>query len=63
MLQAVLLLSYALSNYLFPTNKVVAGVLIVFTSFCLLFYLLIISAATLSYNRPFQTPPPSSFAF
>ena len=57
MLQAaLLLLGYALSNYLFFINRVVASVLIGFTSFGLLFYLLIISAATLSYNCPFQTP-------
>jgi len=57
MLQAaLLLLGYALSNYLFSVNKVVASVIIGFTSFGLLFYLLISSAATLSYNCPFQTP-------
>ena len=57
MLQAaLLLLGYALSNYLFFINKTTAGVLIGFTSAGLLFYILIISAATLSYNCPFQTP-------
>ena len=57
MLQAaLLLLGYALSDYLFFINRVVSGVLIGFTSFGLLFYLLIVSAATLSYNCPFQTP-------
>ena len=67
MLQAaLLLLGYALSNYLFFINKVVASVLIGFTSFGLLFYLLIISAGP---PPPFSTtarskrPPPSSFAF
>ena len=54
---ALLLLGYALSNHHFFISKVVASVLIGFTSFGLLFYLLIISAATLSYNCPFQTPP------
>ena len=54
---ALLLLGYALSNQLFFINKVVASAPIGFTSFCLLFYLLIISAATLSYNCPFQTSP------
>ena len=53
---ALLLLGYALSNYLFSINKTVAGVLIGFTTFNLLFYLLIVSAATLSYTCPFQTP-------
>ena len=53
---ALLLLGYALSNYLFFVNKVVAGVLIGFTTFGFLFYLLIVSVATLSYTCPFQTP-------
>ena len=53
---ALLLLGYALSNYLFFINKVVASVIIGFTTFGLLFFLLIVSAATLSYNCPFQTP-------
>ena len=57
MLQAALLLpGYALSDYLFFINKTVAGVLIGFTTFGLLFYLLIVSAATFSYTCPFQTP-------
>jgi len=53
---ALLLLGYALSNYLFFINRVVSSALIGFTTFGLLFYLLITSAATLSYNCPFQTP-------
>lgn len=53
---ALFLLGYALSNYLFFVNKVVAGVVIGFTAFGLLFYLLISFAATLSYSCPFQTP-------
>ena len=57
MLQAaLLLLGYALSEYLYSLGKIVASVVIGFTSFGLLFYLLIVSAATLSYNCPFQTP-------
>ena len=57
MLQAaLLLLGYALSDYLLSINKVVASVIIGFTAFGLLFYLLIVSAATLSYTCPFQTP-------
>ena len=57
MLQAaLLLLGYALSDYLFTIDNVIAGVVVGFTAFGLLFYLLIISAATLSYNCPFQTP-------
>ena len=58
MLQAaLLLLSCALSDYLYFINKVVASTLIGFTAFGLLFYILIISAATLSFTCPFQTPP------
>jgi polyferredoxin len=53
---ALLLLGYALSDYLYFINKVIASAIIGFTGFGLLFYLLIISAATLSYNCPFQTP-------
>ena len=57
MLQAaLLLLGYALSNYLFFVNKAIASVIMGFTTFGLLFYLLVVSAATLSYNCPFQTP-------
>jgi len=57
MLQAaLLLLGYALSDYLYAINKVVASVVIGFTAFGLLFYLLIVSVATFSYNCPFQTP-------
>ena len=53
---ALLLLSYAIFNYLFPINKVVAYVAIGFAAFSLLFYFLIVAAATFSYNCPFQTP-------
>jgi hypothetical protein len=53
---ALLLLGYALSDYLFFIDKVVASVIIGFAAFGLLFYLLIASAAALSYNCPFQTP-------
>ena len=53
---ALLLLGYALSDYLFFINKVIASVTIGFTTFGLLFYFLIVSAATLSFDCPFQTP-------
>jgi hypothetical protein len=57
MLQAaLLLLGYALSNYLFFVDKVVASVVAGFASFGLLFYFLISFAATVSYTCPFQTP-------
>ena len=64
MLQAgLLLLGYALSDYLFSVNKVVAGVTIGFASSGALFYLLIVFAAILSYDCPFQTPPSRIFRF
>ena len=53
---ALFLFSYALSIYLFTIKKAISAVAISFTSFGLLFYFLIVSAATLSYNCPFQTP-------
>ena len=53
---ALFLLGYALSNYLFLLNRTVAAVVIGFTTFGLLFFVLIVSAATLSYTCPFQTP-------
>ena len=53
---ALLLLGYALSNYLFFIKKVVAGIVIGFTAFGLLFYFIVASAAALSYNCPFQIP-------
>ena len=57
LLQAgILLLGYALSDYLFSINKVVAGVTIGFTASGALFYLLIVLAAFIFYNCPFQTP-------
>ena len=64
MLQAaLLLLGYALSHHLFFINKVVGSVVIGFSTFGLLFYFLIVSAATLSYNCPFQTPLPLALRF
>ena len=60
---ALFLLGYALSNYLFFINRVVASVVIGFTTFGLLFYSLVVSAATLSYNCPFQTPLSLLFRF
>ena len=64
MLQAALvLLGYALSQYLFSIDKTVASVIIGFTSFGLLFYFLIVAAATFSYNCPFQTPISLIFHF
>ena len=64
MLQAgLLLLGYALSDYLFSINKVIASVTISFTAFGALFYLLIVLAAISFYNCPFQTPFSRIFRF
>jgi hypothetical protein len=60
-LQAALL-GYAVSNCLIFINKVVASFIIGFTSFGLLFHL-IVSAATLSYNCPFQIPASLTLCF
>jgi hypothetical protein len=50
MLQPALLsLNYALYGYLFTVDKVIAGA-VSFTALGLLFYLLIISTATLPHN-------------
>ncbi|KAF9782722.1 hypothetical protein BJ322DRAFT_166918 [Thelephora terrestris] len=57
MLQAaLLLLGCALSKYLFIIDNLVAWVVVGFTASGLLFYLLIVVAATISYESPFQTP-------
>ena len=53
---ALVLLGFALSRYLWEVNRSVSSVVIGFTSFGLLFYLLITSASILSFDCPFQTP-------
>ena len=53
---ALLLFGYALSKYLSSINKAIAGIIIGFITSGLLFYLLLVSVATFSYNCPFQTP-------
>ena len=53
---ALLLLGYALANYLFTIDKIIAWVIAGFTASGLFFYLLIVIAATISYDCPFQTP-------
>ena len=53
---SLLLLGGGLSNYLFFIDQTVAGVVIGFTSFCLLFYFITSAAATISQHCPFQTP-------
>jgi hypothetical protein len=56
MIQATLLLGCGLSNYLYFVERAVASVVVGFISFGLLFYLVITSAATLSYNCPNASP-------
>jgi hypothetical protein len=53
---ALLLLGIALSLYMWGTSRTVAAVIIVVTSFGILFYAFIIISATLFYYCPFQTP-------
>ena len=53
---ALLLLGYALANYLFFINNVVASVVIGFAGSGVLAYSLITLASTISYGCPFQTP-------
>ena len=53
---ALLLLGYALYSYLSTIDSIVAWVIAGFTLSGLLFYLLIVIAAILSYDCPFQTP-------
>jgi len=53
---SLLLLGCGLSNYLFFLDQTVAGVVIGFTSFCLIFYFVSSAAAVISEHCPFQTP-------
>jgi hypothetical protein len=53
---SLLFLACALSKYLSTTDNEAARVIVGFTVFGSLFYLLIVLAAILSYNCPFQTP-------
>ena len=53
---ALVLLGFALSRYLWEVNRSVSSVVIGFTGFGLLFYLLITTASTFSFDCPFQTP-------
>ena len=60
---ALLLLGAALSKYLFTIDKVVAAVVVGFTALGLLFYVVIVLFAILSYNCPYQTPASLIFRF
>ena len=53
---ALLLFCYGLSRYLWNVNQAVAAVIIATTSLGFLFYVCIVSAATASYECPYQTP-------
>ena len=53
---ALVLLGFALSRYLWEFNRSVSSVVIGFTCFGFLFYLLIVTASIFSFNCPFQTP-------
>ena len=53
---ALVLLGFALSRYLWEVNRSVSSVVIWFTSFGLLFYVLVTTASTFSFDCPFQTP-------
>ena len=52
---ALILLGFALSRYLWELNRSVSSVVIGFTCFGFLFYLLIVTASVFSFECPFQT--------
>ena len=53
---ALVLLGFALSRYLWEASRSVSSVVIGFTSFGFLFYMLIVTASVFSFDCPFQTP-------
>ena len=53
---ALLLFCYGLSRYLWNVNQAVASVIITTSSLGFVFYVCIVSAATASYECPYQTP-------
>ena len=53
---ALILLGFALSRYLWEVNRSVSSVVIGFTSFGFLFYVLVTTASIFSFDCPFQTP-------
>jgi len=53
---ALLLFCYGLSRYLWNVNQTVAAVIITTSSLGFVFYVCIVSAATASYECPYQTP-------
>ena len=57
---ALLLLGWALSQYLWTLSRTVAGVIIAVTALGLTLYVFLTLAATFCYNCPYQTPPSTS---
>ena len=53
---ALVLLGFGLSRYLWEVNRSVSSVVIGFTSFGFLFYVLIVTVSIFSFDCPFQTP-------
>ena len=53
---AIILLGFALSRYLWEVSRSVSSVVIGFTSFGFLFYLLIVRVSIFFFDFPFQTP-------
>ena len=53
---ALVLLGFALSQYLWRVNSSVSSVVIAFTGFIFLFYSVVVMASVFSFDCPFQTP-------
>ena len=53
---SLLLLGYALARYFWDLSRTVSNVIIGSTAFGIMFYLFIVSSATISKTCPFQTP-------
>ena len=60
---ALVLLGFALSRYLWEVNRSVSSVVIGFSCFGFLFYLLITTVSVFSFECPFQTPFSLLFRF
>ena len=60
---ALTLFGFALSRYLWEVNRSVSSVVIGFTGFGSLYYLLIVTVSTFSFDCPFQTPFSLAFRF
>ena len=53
---SLVLLGFALSRYLWEVNRLVSSVVVGFMSFGFIFYFLIVTVSTFSFDCPFQTP-------